>query len=72
MARTSPEQDHQDELDEIIRNAERSHPGVFDVVQVYGDSEKALSEFRQYLAAIQPQPSPTTSNQSQPLPVTRG
>ena len=58
----------QAQLDEVLRNAQQAQPGVFDLVQAYGDSEEALKAFGQYLAATRWQPVPTTSNQSQPTP----
>lgn len=56
----------QGEVAKLLKKANKDFPGISELLEVYGDYEKAALEFKQYLEMTQPQPIITTSNQSCP------
>lgn len=54
------------ELDKLLAQARNDQPGVFELLEVYGGYEEAMTAVSAYLEPTRPQPFITTSNQSQP------
>ena len=62
----SSKKSSESEFGELISHAEEQFPGIFELLQVYGDYEQTLLEVDQYFEATQAKPSSTTSNHSYP------
>lgn len=58
----------QAELRDLLAEAQAELPGVFDLVQAYGDCEEAMRTVKAYLEPTHPEPFVTTSNQAQTIP----
>ena len=55
------------DLKDLIAQAEKEMPGVVELLQVYGEYDKAIQQMHEYLEVTNPEALTTTSNESHTL-----